>query len=114
MFELYDRQLNCKTTIYHVFENGQYLIFDPNQLKGNKANNGGNGWVRVKAARFVPLEYVDLAGTYLSKSEKNKIKSRLKLTSAVWTCTDGTDFTDCEAAIVHERELFEIETPEGI
>ena len=41
----------------------------------------------------------------MSKSERNKIKERLTLTAAVWTCTDGISYSTCDEAIKHEQEV---------
>ena len=41
----------------------------------------------------------------MSKTERNKIKERLTLSSAQWTCSDGIVFNDCDKAIKHEYEI---------
>lgn len=66
----------------------------------------GNGWQTVKTSALVPMEFwVD--GSFCSKTKKSKIKSRLKLITAEWQCTDGTVFTHehLDDAIKHEAEL---------
>ena len=66
----------------------------------------GNGWQTVKVSALVPLDFWIDDG-FCSKTKKNKIKSRLKLISAEWQCTDGTVYTHeyLEDAIKHEAEL---------
>lgn len=66
----------------------------------------GNGWQTVKTSALVPPEFwVD--NSFCSKTKKNKIKSRLKLITAEWQCTDGTIFTHdhIEDAITYEAKL---------
>lgn len=66
----------------------------------------GNGWQTVKTSALVPLDFwVD--DCFCSKTKKNKIKSRLKLISAEWQCTDGTvyDHEHIEDAISHEAKI---------
>ncbi len=77
-------------------------IFSPS-LAGKQA---GNGWQTVKMSALVPLDFWVDDG-FCSKTKKNKIKSRLKLISAEWQCTDGTVFTHehIEDAIKHEAKL---------
>ena len=60
----------------------------------------------MKMSRLIPLD-LWINGEFCSKTKKNKIKSRLKLISAEWQCTDGTVFTHehLENAIRHEAEL---------
>lgn len=70
----------------------------------------GNGWQTVKVSALVPLDFwVDDA--FCSKTKKNKIKSRLKLISAEWQCTDGAvyEHSDLEEAIKHEAMLMNTE-----
>ena len=66
----------------------------------------GNGWQTVKVSALVPLDFWIEDG-FCSKTKKNKIKSRLKLISAEWQCTDGTVYTHeyLDDAIKHEAEL---------
>lgn len=71
----------------------------------------GNGWVRVKMSRLVPYPYAEAYKTGMSKTERNKIKSMLKLSYAEWTCTDGSIFSHdkLEDAIAHQATLIKIE-----
>ena len=66
----------------------------------------GNGWQTVKVSALIPLDFW-IDNSFCSKTKKNKIKSRLKLISAEWQCTDGTiyDHEHIEDAIQHEAEL---------
>lgn len=66
----------------------------------------GNGWQTVKASALIPLDFWVEDG-FCSKTKKNKIKSRLKLISAEWQCTDGAVYTHeyLEDAIKHEAAL---------
>jgi hypothetical protein len=90
----------------------QATIFSPN-LAGKQQ---GNGWQTVKISALVPIDFWVDDG-FCSKTKKNKIKSRLKLISAEWQCTDGTVYTHeyLEDAIVHEAELMgeELEEEKG-
>ena len=92
--------------VYAFFENGKALIFD-----GEKAHKqNGNGWERVNISNLIPLDQV-LIDKWCSKSEKNKIKSKLRLVDATWETTDGKLFnhTDLENAIVWQKNLMENE-----
>ena len=65
-----------------------------------------NGWQTVKMTALIPPDFW-MDDDFCSKTKKNKIKSRLKLISAEWQCTDGTVFTHehIEDAIKHEAKL---------
>ena len=82
--------------------NSYATIFSPS-LAGKQS---GNGWQTVKMSALVPLDFW-IDGGFCSKTKKNKIKSRLKLISAEWQCTDGSVFTHehLEDAIKHEAWL---------
>ena len=72
------------------------------------SNSNGNGWQVMPTKKLIPEAYVNKAdGTYMSKTERNDVKSHLKLVDAVWQCTDGLCFThkNIEGAINHQREL---------
>lgn len=100
-------------------ENGcpHAIIYSPSLA----SKQGGNGWQIVKASALIPVDFwIDDSKTdknFCSKTKKNKIKSRLKLISAEWQCTDGTVYTHeyLEDAIKHEAELMneELEEEEG-
>lgn len=65
-----------------------------------------NGWETVKMTALIPPEFWVNEG-FCTKTKKNKIKSRLKLISAEWQCTDGTIFTHeyLDDAIAYEAGL---------
>ena len=64
-----------------------------------------NTFETVQMKNLVPLDYSFEDGSVASKSEKNKIKEKLTLSHAEWTCTDGTVFNNCNDAIEHQRKL---------
>ena len=103
--ELFSKVSHCTVNVYNFFDNKTALVFDPNQAGRCK----GNGWQIIALKNLIPPEYVT-DEMFMSKSEKNKIKERLILTQATWTCTDGIDFDDCEKAIIHEKELMKEES----
>lgn len=100
--ELFSKVSHCTVRVYSFFDNKTALVFDPNQA--GRCN--GNGWQTIALKKLIPLEYVT-NDMYMSKTTKNQIKERLVLSHAVWTCTDGTSFDNCEAAIDYERALME-------
>lgn len=106
--KLFYKDKHCEVEVYSFFENKTALIFDPQQASKSK----GNGWQIVAMKRLVPLEYVT-NDMYMSKSKRNEIKRRLTLTTAIWTCTDGTEFTSCDDAIAYEQTLMENEEQKG-
>lgn len=77
---------------------------------GLASKQSGNGWQTVKMSALIPLDFW-VGDAFCSKTKKNKIKSRLKLISAEWQCTDGTVFTHeyLEDAIKHEAKLMDEE-----
>ena len=64
-----------------------------------------NMFETVQMKILVPLDYSFNNGDLASKSEKNKIKEKLTLSYAEWTCTDGTVFNNCNDAIEYQRKL---------
>lgn len=64
-----------------------------------------NMFETVDMKTLLPLDYSFNNGDVASKSEKNKIKEKLTLSHAEWTCTDGTVFNNCNDAIEHQRKL---------
>lgn len=101
--QMFHKKENCLVEVYHFFENKTALIFSPN-IAGKQ---NGCGWSYVAIKNLVPLEYYNehKDNYFMSKSERNKIKERLVLTKAEWTCTDGMSFTSCDEAINHEVEI---------
>ena len=97
---------NCIVEVYHFFENKTALIFSPSQA----GNQNGFGWVYAPMRTLIPIEYYNEHNNcFISKSKRNKIKERLTLTKAEWTCTDGVSFNSCDEAIRHEMEIIEKE-----
>ena len=100
--EMFYKKDNCKVIVYKFFEDKTALIFSPN-LAGRQ---NGNGWEKIKVSQLIPIEYFDnYKGSSMSKTERNKIKERLILTKAEWTCTDGVSYSNCDEAIKHEQEV---------
>ena len=102
---MYFKQKNCNVDVYQFFENRTALVYDPHQAAQSK----GNGWQIVSTKNLIPLDYLTEDMKFESKTTKNKIKKRLTLSQAIWTCTDGTDFENCNEAIAYERKLMEAE-----
>lgn len=103
---MYFKKDESEVEVYHFFENNTALIFSPS-LAGRQ---NGNGWSKVKLGQLIPLEYFNKeTNGFMSKTARNKIKDRLTLTKAVWTCSDGVDFKDCDKAIAHEKEVMKKE-----
>lgn len=72
------------------------------------ATNGGNGWQKIQCKLLIPEAYADKSnGSFMSKTERNDVKSHLKLVDAVWQCTDGLCYTHkaIDEAIEHQRQL---------
>ncbi len=91
--------------VYRFLEDGNALIFDPDQYA-----NKNQGLIKVSWRRLIPKEYpVDCNAP--SKSKKNKAKARMKLIDAIWETTDGVRFKheEIENAIAHELSLMSIE-----
>lgn len=101
--ELFNKENNTVVQVYHFYEDGTVLTFSP-WLAGKQ---NGNGWQKTKIKNLVPKEYMNLFmnGTFISKTKRNQIKARLRLTKAEWTCTDGVAFDSCDDAINHEAEI---------
>lgn len=104
--KMFYKKDNILVDVYSFDENKGVLIFNPSAA----GKNGGYGWMRVKHKYLVPEEYWNpFTQGFESKTERNKIGSRLTLKSAIWECTDGTEFADRDEAIAHEKELMEAE-----
>ena len=101
---MYNKKLNTQVEVYAFdVDHGVALFYDPRIARGN----GGNGWQKCPIKQIVPVEYVTSNGEYISKTERNKVKSRLKLVDAIWECEDGKRFNhqNIEDAIEYQREL---------
>ena len=100
--EMYYKRDGIIVEVYKFFENGSALIFSPSMA----GKQNGNGWERIKVSQLIPLNYYnENKKGFMSKTERNKIKERLTLSSAQWTCSDGIVFNDCDKAIKHEYEI---------
>ena len=105
-FEMVYRKTGETVRVYGtVDKNGALfaMIYRPS-IAG--LGNPANGWETVKMTALIPPEFWVNEG-YCTKTKKNKIKSRLKLITAEWQCTDGTVFTHehLEDAIEYEAKL---------
>ena len=105
-FEMILRKTGETVRVYGIStENGEAFatIYRPS-IAG--LGNPANGWQTVKMITLIPPDFWINNG-YCTKSEQNKIKSRLKLISAEWQCTDGTVYAHehLEDAIQHEAKL---------
>lgn len=100
--KMYYKNDNCMVEVYKITEDKMAIIYSPSLAR----RQNGNGWNKVKLGTLIPGEYYN-SETYnfMSKTERNKIKSKLILSEAKWTCTDGTIFNDIEKAIEHEKSL---------
>lgn len=109
--KMYFKKEESEVEVYHFFEDKTALIFSP--YLASKQN--GNGWAKVKLGQLIPLEYFNKeTNGFMSKTERNKIKNRLTLTQALWTCSDGVNFKDCDKAIAHEKEVMEKEVDNNV
>ena len=104
---MYQRKSGKKLEVYNYFSDSSHtwaICFDPEFA----SRNNGQGWVRVKLTELVPEQHVNMdTKQFMSKTERNRIKSQLKLHSAIWECTDGEQFENhrLDEAIEHQREL---------
>jgi len=101
--QMFSRNANSIVEVYKFFDNKTALVYSPPLA----SRQNGNGWCLTQLKYLIPLEYYNehKENFFLSKTEKNKIKERLTLTKAEWTCTDGVSFDSCEEAIKHEMEI---------
>lgn len=103
--QMFYKNDKCIVEVYHFFENKIALVFSPHLA----SKQNGFGWIYAPMRSLIPIEYYNehKENYFMSKSEKNKIKERLTLTKAEWTCTDGLSFDSCDDAIKHEMEIME-------
>ena len=107
MLKMFYKKDNCFVDVYKIFDNKTAMIFSP--FIADKQN--GNGWNIVKIGQLIPEEYYNMnLNSIITGNERSKIKKRLTLTHAEWTCTDGIVFNNCDEAISHERELIKKES----
>ena len=72
------------------------------------AGRTGQGWCRMRLKDLIPEAHANkFTGQFESKTERNEIKSKLKLIAATWECTDGTvyDHSQLDKAIEHQRNI---------
>lgn len=103
---MWHKDYRCDVDVFKIYTEGSSIFavcFVP-VLAGQQ---NGQGWLRVKMSKLIPYPHAETYKTGMSKTEKNKIKSMLTLSYAVWTCTDGRSYTTVEEAIQHQRELVE-------
>ena len=95
-----------ETVRVYNFSTEGILSFATIYIPSMAIKQNGNGWQTVKVTALVPLEFWP-NDKLCSKTKRNKIKSRLKLISAEWQCTDGAVYAHeyLEDAIKHEEEL---------
>lgn len=104
-----NKKTGSQVRVYEFFSlegNPQALVFDESLYK-----TSGYGWTRIKLSNLLPLDMPLDNNSLVSKTEKNKIKKRLKLIYAEWETTDGKvfDHEHLEDAIKYEKELMEKE-----
>lgn len=82
------------------------VIFCPSQYK--KVNNG---WLYIKVSLLVPRDFPVCSKDYVSKTQKNKAKDRMKLIDATWQTSDGNlwSHSDIDAAVEHELFLMTLD-----
>ena len=104
---MFNRKTNSQVEVYAIDVDHNTAMFYDSKLA---STNGGNGWQKCPMKWLIPLEYVN-NGEYVSKTERNSVKSKLQLVDAVWQCTDGLCFThkNLEGAIAHQRDLMKEE-----
>lgn len=102
---MYDRKTGRRYEVYGIdVDHKTALCYDSSQA----TRQNGAGWTKISIKPLIPEAYFDkVSCTYMSKTERNEIKSNLKLVDAIWECTDGTRFTHeaIEHAIDHQRQL---------
>jgi hypothetical protein len=92
--------------VYDITD-GMATIFDPALYQRQN-----NGWTKVNTSKLVPMDFPINCDEYISKTKKNKAKSRMTLVNTSWQTTDGIIWghDDIEGAIAHELELMEEES----
>lgn len=103
--EMRMRKNGIVVRVYDI-SNGVATIFNPEMYQKNN-----NGWMNVKVSQLVPMDFPVNCREYVSKTRKNKAKSRLRLVDATWESTDGAiwQHKDIEKAIQRELEIMDYE-----
>lgn len=106
--EMRMRKNGIVVRVYDI-SNGIATIFNPEMYQKNN-----NGWMNVKISQLIPLDFPFNNKEYVSKTQKNKAKSRLQLVDAVWQTTDDVlwEHKNIENAIQHELEIMKCENKE--
>lgn len=102
---MYDRKTGQRLEVFGIDVDHNTAIYYDSRLA---SSNGGNGWQKIQVRHLIPEAYYDKAGrAFMSKTERNDIKSHLTLVDAVWQCEDGMRFTHkaLDQAIEHQKEL---------
>ena len=106
---MYSRKCGKRYEVYGFdVEHNMAICFDPEQA----SRSNGQGWCKISYKHLVPEAYADkITGQFMSKTERNAIKHNLKLVSAVWECTDGTQFdhSQIDEAIEYQKSLMKIQ-----
>lgn len=112
MINYVEMQLRPSGELVKVYDitDGQATIWSDSQFI---QCNGG--WMKVKVNRLVPVEYPLNNKNYVSKTQKNKAKSRMHLEDAIWKTTDGQlwKHENLDEAVAHELELMDKEKNKG-
>ena len=103
--KMYDKKSTNVVEAVDFYSDGTVLVYDPNL----SARQNGNGWITIKRNRLIPADYAEMFISGMSKTEKNKIKDRLKLYYAEWMTSDGEVYKDIDLALNHEKQLMESE-----
>jgi hypothetical protein len=104
---MWHKDYKCDVEVYDIITNDNKSIYAICFIPVLAGQQNGQGWLTVKMNKLIPYPHAETYKTGMSKTEKNKIKSMLKLTYSEWTCTDGNVFNDVEEAICHQRKLIE-------
>lgn len=107
---MYHRKNGKRYEVYdYITEGHTYAIcYDTDQ-----AGRCGQGWCKMRLKDLVPEAHANkTTGQFESKTERNKIKSKLTLVAATWRCTDGTlfDHSMIDDAIEYQKRLMESES----
>ena len=103
--KMYDKKSTNVVEAVDFYSDGTVLVYDPNL----GARQNGNGWITVKRNRLIPADYAEMFISGMSKTEKNKIKDRLRLYYTEWMTSDGEVYKDIDLALNHEKQLMESE-----
>ena len=105
---MYDRKTKRRLEVFAFdVDHGIALYYDSRLASGN----GGNGFQKIPIKNLIPEAYYCVASeSFMSKTERNDIKSHLKLAAAIWECEDGVQYphSEIDFAIEHQRELMKM------